>query len=60
MWQIAPGLLYDAAWYQIGVEALIPLNKATGRSVGVIAQFHMFFDDLFPNTIGKPVVDWFR
>jgi hypothetical protein len=59
-WTVAPGLLYSADWYQIGVEALIPLNKRTGTNVGVIAQFHMFFDDLFPNTIGKPVVDWFR
>jgi len=42
------------------VEALIPLNQRTGTNVGVIAQFHVFFDDLFPNTIGKPIVDWFR
>jgi hypothetical protein len=59
-WQIAPGLLYSGDWYQIGVEALIPLNSATGTNVGVIAQFHMFLDDLFPNTLGKPIVDWFR
>jgi hypothetical protein len=59
-WTAAPGLIYSGNWYQVGVEALIPLNKAAGTNVGVIAQFHVFFDDLFPNTLGKPVVDWFR
>ena len=59
-WIAAPGVIYSAPWYQVGIEALIPLNKAAGTNVGVIAQFHVFFDDLFPNTLGKPVVDWFR
>jgi hypothetical protein len=59
-WTAAPGVLYSGDWYQLGIEALIPLNKAAGTNVGVIAQFHVFFDDLFPNTLGKPVVDWFR
>jgi hypothetical protein len=58
-WTAAPGIIYSARWYQVGVEALIPLNKA-GTNVGVIAQLHLFFDDLFPNTLGKPVVDWFK
>ena len=55
---IAPGVVYSGEWFQVGVEALIPGNKATGTNVGVIAQFHMFFDDLFPNTLGKPLVNW--
>jgi hypothetical protein len=44
--------------WEVGVEALIPGNKATGNHVGVIAMFHLFFDDLFPNSLGKPLVDW--
>ena len=32
----------------MSVEALIPGNKQTGSHVGVIAQFHLYFDDLFP------------
>ena len=55
---IAPGVVYSGEWFQVGVEALIPGNKATGTNVGVIAQFHMFFDDLFPNTLGKPLLNW--
>ena len=23
-------------------------------------QFHLYFDDLFPNSLGKPIVDWFK
>jgi hypothetical protein len=36
---------------------------ATGAAldnVGVIAQFHLYFDDLFPNSLGKPIVNWFQ
>lgn len=55
---IAPGVLYVADSYQLGIELLIPGNSATGTHVGVIAQFHMFLDDLFPTSLGKPIVDW--
>lgn len=55
---IAPGVIYMADKWQFGVEALIPGNKATGTHVGVIAMFHLFFDDIFPNSLGKPLVDW--
>jgi hypothetical protein len=26
----------------------------------VIGQFHLYFDDLFPNTLGKPISEWFQ
>jgi len=51
----APGVIYSADTYQVGVEALIPGNRASGTNIGVIAQFHVFLDDLFPNSIGKPI-----
>jgi hypothetical protein len=41
--------------YQVGLEALIPGNKAAGPHAGFIAQVHFFFDDMFPNTLGKPL-----
>ena len=59
-WVAAPGVLYEGDWYQVGVEALIPLTRSAGTNVGVIAQFHMFLDDLLPNSLGKPLVEWFR
>jgi hypothetical protein len=52
---IAPGLLYVGSSYQLGVEALIPATHASGSYTGVIAQFHMFLDDLLPTTLGKPL-----
>lgn len=55
---VAPGVIYEGDTYQFGVEALIPANKASGTNVGVIAQFHLFFDDLFPNSLGKPLLDF--
>lgn len=55
MWTAAPGVIYLASWGEIGVEALIPMNRVTGTHVGVVGLVHFFFDDLFPNTIGKPI-----
>ena len=55
---IAPGINYTATTYAWTVEALIPGNKATGSHVGVIAQFHLYFDDLFPHSLGKPILEW--
>ena len=52
------GVIYLARSYAVGVEALIPANGQTGRAVGVIAQLHWYFDDLFPNSLGKPLVSW--
>lgn len=56
-WLFAPGVIYQADTWDFGVEALIPGNRATGTNVGVIAQFHLFLDDLFPNSIGKPIFE---
>src|SRR3954451_16379156 len=50
----APGVIYQSKGYQFGIEALIPGNRASGRNVGVIAQLHLEFDDLFPSSLGKP------
>lgn len=54
-WQAAPGVIYMANWGEVGVEAVIPLNRAAGTSVGAVGLVHFFFDDLFPRTLGKPI-----
>ncbi len=55
-WTMAPGVLYSADGYQIGAELLIPLNRAAGTTVGVIAQLHLFLDDLLPDSVlGRPL-----
>jgi hypothetical protein len=54
---IAPGFFYEADTWQVGLEATIPATSATWQSsgLGFIAQFHVFFDDVFPNSLGKPL-----
>jgi hypothetical protein len=56
-WTAAPGFIYLRSWYQVGVEALIPLNKAAGTNVGVVLQFHVFLDDLYQHGIGAPLFE---
>ena len=55
----AAGVNYTASPYAVTVEALIPGYKPTGSHPGVIAQVHLYFDDLFPTSLGKPVAQWF-
>ncbi|HET7766077.1 MAG TPA: hypothetical protein VFK92_13400 [Burkholderiales bacterium] len=52
---INPGVLWAGRYMQFGLEAIIPMNRATGGKTGVLFQIHFFMDDLFPKTIGKPV-----
>ena len=39
----------------VGIEAIVPINRASGTGVGVLAQLHLYLDDMFPTTIGKPL-----
>jgi hypothetical protein len=57
LWGI--GVNYTATDYAVGLEMLVPGNRNTGSHLGVIAQFHLYFDDLFPHSLGAPIVDWF-
>lgn len=52
---INPGVIYVGDTYQVGLEAMIPVNRQSGTGVGVIGQLHWFLDDIFPNSIGKPL-----
>ena len=52
---VNPGVIYVADKYQLSVEALIPVNRASGHGVGVIGQLHLYLDDIFPNSLGKPL-----
>jgi hypothetical protein len=52
---INPGVIWAGKYFQVGVEAVIPINERTGNNVGVIAQLHFFLDDLFPNSLGRPL-----
>jgi len=52
---INPGIIYVGNTYQIAVEAMIPVNRQSGTSVGVIAQLHFFLDDIAPTSLGRPI-----
>ncbi|MDR3514297.1 MAG: hypothetical protein P4M00_00650 [Azospirillaceae bacterium] len=52
---IAPGLLYEGNTFQLGMEALLPVNHASGNHAGMIAQVHFYLDDIFPTSLGKPL-----
>ena len=55
-WTISPGVIYMGDAFQVGLEALIPANRQSGHNVGVIAQVHFFFDDLFRGSfLAKPL-----
>ncbi len=57
---IAPGFVYSGESFQLAAEALIPATKGSNVSTGFIFQVHFFLDDIFPKTLGAPIVDWFK
>jgi hypothetical protein len=52
---IAPGVSYAGEGWELAIEALVPATRATGRGIGVSAQFHLSLDFLLPDTIGRPL-----
>lgn len=55
---VNPGFIWINRYGQFGVEAQIPINRASGSHVGILVQAHIFFDDIAPTTIGKPLFQW--
>jgi len=55
---INPGIIWSGQSMQFGVEAIIPATKATGKNVGIIAQLHFYLDDIFPSSIGRPLLGY--
>jgi len=53
--ELGTGAVWTGEYYSFSAEALWPLTGATAQGVGVIGQFHLYFDDLFPNSLGKPI-----
>jgi hypothetical protein len=52
---INPGVIWSGKYFQIGAEAVVPVNSRTGSNVGFIAQLHLYLDDLFPKSLGRPL-----
>ena len=52
---VNPGVIWVGNYFQVGVEAIIPINRSSGTGVGVMGQLHLYLDDIFPTTIGRPL-----
>jgi hypothetical protein len=48
-------VIWVGKYFQLGIEAMIPVNRQSGTGVGAIGQLHLFLDDIFPNSIGRPI-----
>jgi hypothetical protein len=52
---INPGILYETKYFQIGAEAIIPINHASGNEVGAVVTLQIFIDDIWPKLFGHPL-----
>ena len=53
---INPGVIWVGSYFQVGVEAIIPLNRDSGTGIGVLGQLHLYLDDIFPRSYGQPLI----
>jgi hypothetical protein len=53
---INPGVIWVGSYFQVGLEATVPVNHASGTGVGFLGQLHLYLDDMFPTTIGQPLL----
>ena len=54
---VNPGIIWSGQYFQLGVEAIIPINSHTGNNVGVVGQLHFYLDDILPKIFGKPLIN---
>jgi hypothetical protein len=52
---VNPGVIWVGSYFQVGLEAMVPINRQSGTGVGVIGQLHLYLDYMFPSTIGQPL-----
>ena len=43
-----PGLMWAGRYFQLGLEAQVPMNDSSGKNVGVRGLIHVFIDDIWP------------
>jgi hypothetical protein len=53
---INPGVIWVGSYFQVGLEAQVPVNRESGHGIGVLGQLHLYLDDMFPKTIGQPIL----
>jgi len=45
---VNPGIIWFGKYIQLGLEAVVPINTASGKNVGVLGQVHFYLDDILP------------
>ncbi len=55
---VQPGIIWSGQHYQIGAEMILPVNALSGKGLGALVQLHFYLDDLFPKSIGQPLLKW--
>lgn len=53
---VNPGVIWAGSYFQVGLEAMIPVNRDSGTGIGFLGQLHFYLDDMFPETFGKPLL----
>ena len=52
---INPGVIWVGDYFQVALEAIVPINRQSGTGVGGMVQLHLYLDDMFPKSIGAPL-----
>ena len=52
---VTPGVLWETRYFQVGAEAVIPINGHSGSNVGFVFNVNIFIDDIWPKVFGRPI-----
>lgn len=52
---INPGVLWETRYFQVGAEAVIPVNRHSGSNVGFVFNVNIFIDNIWPKVFGHPI-----
>jgi hypothetical protein len=45
---VNPGIIWFGRYFQLGLEAVIPVNHDISKNIGALAQIHFYLDDILP------------
>ena len=54
--RLAPGVIWVVSYFQVGIEAVIPVNSDSGTGMGFLGQVYLHLDDIFPKSDGQPLI----
>jgi hypothetical protein len=54
-WTVNPGVAWIGKSVELAAAAEIPMTSQSGTGIGVFVLLHLFLDDLFPGSIGRPI-----